>query len=314
MAKVNQVRNTISIKEASSMPDYKIKRVYGIDNVSDLAANRLRKDGAYFYEIENADIDDNGKSHLRDGFGSAIVSSTNIRSLWANDDICLYLQGTNFKRLSTGDVPVTLIEDVSGDDDFSYTFNGNYVFFSNMGIIGYIDVRTGLPYPFPLPTENFKVRMVGGQILEWFNSRLYAAHNTNLFFSDATIPTRMDTRKNAISFKSRITMAKGVDDGMYVSDSEKVYFEAGRSPISEFVEIPKLDFPAIEGMSVVAIPKGKSTTRVVYWLAEDGYVYAGYNQGVVVRMQEGLFQKTGLTSGSAIIRNSPFQQFIAIGR
>jgi hypothetical protein len=304
----------MGIKEASSMPDYKITRVYGIDNVSDLATNRLRKDGAYFYEIENVDIDDMGKPHLRDGFGSAIVSGTNIRSLWANDDICLYLQGTTFKRLNADNTSTILIEDVSGDDDFAYTFNGNYVYFSNMSIIGYIDVRTGLPYPFPTPTEDYKVRMVGGQILEWYNSRLYAANNTNLFFSDATIPTRMDTRKNAISFKSRITMVKAVDNGIYVSDSEKVYFEAGRSPISEWVETPKLDYPAIEGMSAVLVPKGAPAARVAYWLAEDGYVYAGYNQGVVVKVQEGLFQKTGLTSGSAIIRNSPFQQFLAIGR
>jgi hypothetical protein len=109
-------------------------------------------------------------------------------------------------------------------------------------------------------------------------------------------------------------MVKAVDDGIYVSDSEKVYFEGGRSPISEWVEISRLDYPAIEGMSAVVIPKGAPAAKVAYWLAEDGYVYAGYNQGVVVKVQEGLFKKTGLTSGSAIIRNSPFQQFLAIGR
>ena len=291
-----------------------IKKILGIDNTSDLAANRLRKDGIYFYSMNNMDIDDEGKGHRRDGFGSAVASGTTIRSLWANKDICLFLDGTDFKRLNAGYTTSILVDGLSANDRFCYAENGNRVYFSNTEIAGYVDVTTGLPYPFSVPTENHKVRMVGGQVLEFYNSRLFAAHGSNLFFSDATIPTRMDQRKNAIAFKSRIRMVKAVDDGIYVSDSDRVYFEYGKSPISEFIEIPKLDSPAIEGMSASCFRKDKPTEKIAYWLAADGHVYAGHNKGEVTRVQKGLYQKTGLTFGSAIVRNSPFQQLLMIGR
>jgi len=291
-----------------------IKHILGIDNTSDLATNRLRKDGIYFYSMNNMDIDDEGKAHRRGGYGSEVASGTAIRSLWANKDICLFLDGTNFMKLNTGYTTSPLIDGLSANDRFCYAENGNRVYFSNTEIIGYVDISNGLPYAFPTPTENYKKKMVGGQILEFYNSRLFAAHGSNLFFSDATIPTRIDQRKNAIAFKSRITMVKAVDDGIYVSDSDRVYFEYGRSPISEFVEIPKLDFPAIEGMSVSCFRKDKPTEKIAYWLAADGYVYAGHNKGVVTRVQKGLYKKTGLTFGSAIVRNSPFQQLLMLGR
>ena len=297
-----------------SEPSHIVKRVYGTDNTSNLSTSRFRKNGVYFYELNNIDVDDAGRMHRRDGYSASVEAGTAIRSLWANKDICLYLDGTNFKKLTSGYVSNTLISDVSSNDRFSYAENGNRVYFANTSIIGYVDVTTGLPYPFPDPLKDYKVRMVGGQVLEFYNSRLYAAHGINLFFSDATIPTRMDQRKNAISFKSRITMVRGVDDGMYVSDSDNTYFESGKSPISEFVERKVLDCHAVEGMSIVVSRKNKQAVKVAYWMGSDGYMYIGYNGGVVVRAQEGLYQKAGLTFGSAIYRTDPCEQIVMLGR
>ena len=291
-----------------------VKAFLGIDNTSDLASVSIqRKGGIYFYEIDNIDIDDAGKIHRRDGYKTSIFTGDNIRSLWANDKICLFASHTNLKKLNTDNTTVTLISDVDETDPFSFVEHGDVVYFTNNSIIGYIDTNTGLPYPFPEPVMSYKTKMVGGHILEWYNSRLYAANGSNLFFSDATVPTRMDTRKNAIAFPSRITMLKAVDDGLYVSDSKNVYFENGGDPISEFVEVQRLDFPAIEGMSAVSVGQDKASRKVAYWMTKNG-PYTGYSGGIVTPQQEGLFSIEGLEYGTAIIKSGSYNQFLTIGK
>lgn len=290
-----------------------IKAFLGIDNTSDLASVSLpRKAGIYFYKIDNVDIDDNGKPHRRDGFGDAVYNGSSIRSLWANDKICLFADGTHLKTLNSYNIATNLIDGINATDTFCYVEHGSLVYFSSSSIIGYINADLGISYPFPDPAQTFKVKMVGGQILEFYNSRLYAANGCNLFFSDATVPTRMDNRKNAIAFPSRITMMKAVNDGIYISDSKGIYFEAGRD-VSEFVERKVADVPAIEGMSVTVGVKGKTIKKAVYWMTEKG-IYAGYDEGVVMAQQKGLFSVSGLVSGTAIIRDGTYRQLLMVGK
>lgn len=290
-----------------------IKAFLGTDNTSDLASvSTQRKAGIYFYKIDNVDIDDNGKPHRRDGYGDAVYNGGSIRSLWANDKICLFADGTHLKTLNSYNITTNLVSGIDETDTFCYVEHGTLVYFANSSIIGYINADTATPYPFPDPAQTFKAKMVGGQILEFYNSRLYAAHGCNLFFSDATVPTRMDIRKNAVAFPSRLTMMKAVNDGVYVSDSEGVYFEAGRD-VSEFVERKVLDFPAIEGMSATAVVRGKIVKKVAYWMTKNG-PYAGYSEGIVVPQQEGLFSIDGLQSGTAIIKDGTYQQLLMIGK
>ena len=290
-----------------------VKAFPGIDNTSDLASvSRPRKAGVYFYEIDNIDIDDNGKPHRRKGFDTPIFTGTNVRSIWANDNVCLFAEDQYFCKLNDDNSVTILIYNVDETDPFCYVANGDTVYFSNNSIVGYVN-RDGNSYPFPDPNQTYKVRMVGGHILEWYNSRLYAGNDANLFYSDAAIPTRMDTRKNAIAFHSRLTMVKAVDNGIYVSDSDNVYYEGGMDATA-FVETKVLNFPAIEGMSVATVlKKGKAVRRVVYWMTKYG-PYAGYNDGTVVPMQGGLFHLDGLESGTAVIKDGAYQQLTMVGK
>lgn len=299
------------------MPEHflNIKEFLGTDNTSDLASVSVpRKAGIFFYKLDNVDIDDSGNVHRRDGFASAMYSGSSIRSLWANDKICLFADGTNFKYLNSYGITANLVSGIALTDTFSYVEHGNLVYFATALIIGYVNADTAVSSPFPTQTQSFKLKMVGGQVLEFYNSRLYAANGSNLFFSDPTIPTRMDTRKNIFAFPSRITMVKAVDDGIYVSDSSSVYFMAGSDPITDFTERKVLDVPAIEGMSATAKVKGKVTKNTVYWMTKKG-VYGGFNEGVVVPQQAGLFAVDGLQSGTAIIReNGTYQQLLMVGK
>jgi hypothetical protein len=266
----------------------------------------------YFYEIDNIDIDDQMKAHRRKGYGNVVTTGTAIRSLWASERICLFLDGGSLKRLDSDNTSTTLLSGFDYTDTVSYVEVGNYVYFSSSNMVGYIDTRVGTTTSFPDPAQTYKTRMVGGQILEYHYNRLYAANGNNLFFSDPTILTRMDQRKNAMAFPSRITMLKSVLDGMYVSDSERVYFLAGRAP-ADFVSRDVLDVPAIEGMSVsTMVRKRKNPVKTVFFLTKKG-MYEGYPEGILIPQQGGLFNISNLDSGTAIIKEGSYQQYVGIG-
>lgn len=300
------------------MPDQalEISQFLGIDNTSDMMSVSVqRKGGIYFYEIDNVDIDDNLKPHRRLGYGDVVVTGTSVRSLWASPSgkICLFVDTTNFKKLNTDDTTTTLVTGVDPSDTFAYVEVGNFVYFSNMSVVGYIDTRLGTSSTFSTPTQTFKTKMVGGQILEYHYNRLYAVNQENVFYSDATVLTQMDGRKNAIALPSRGTMFKSVADGVYVSDREKVYFWAGKGP-DDFVSRDVLDIPAIEGMSVsVTVKKRKVSTKTVCFMTDKG-LYEGFPEGIVVPKQGGLFSMSNLDRGTAIIKDGTYQQFISIGK
>jgi hypothetical protein len=295
----------------------------GIDNTSEPVVRSIpqKGNGIYFSEIDNIDIDDNFKPHRRKGYGDRLISGS-TRSLWAapSGKISLYADGTNFKKLGVdfSTIPptvstTTLITGVNPTERFTYVEVGNYVYFSTISIVGYIDTRVGTSSTFSTPTQAFKVKMVGGQILEYHYNRLYVANGVNQFYSDAVVLSQMDSRKNAIAHPSRITMMKSVVDGMYLSDSERVYFQAGTGP-DNFVSREVLDVPAIEGMSESGfIKRRKASVKAVYFVTKKG-VYVGYPEGIVVHQQEGKFAMDNLEIGCAIIKNGTYQQFLAVGR
>ncbi len=298
------------------MADNQILSIKGTDNTSDPSTLQIdRFGGLYVREVSNINIDDDGKPHRRDG--SSSVLSGVVHSMWSNGKICLFVSGTDFQKLNTDYTPTVLVTGVDRTDRMAYvSWNDLKIFFSNMSIIGYIDARDELPYTFPDPAQPFKIRMIGGQILEIYNSRLYAANDRNLYFSDANSIMQMDTRKNAKAFPGRITMVKAVSDGMYVSAGKYVYFYNGDSPFT-FSEIRVSDSPAIEGMSVSMdgdnIGKG-ILGKTAYWMTEDG-PFKGYPGGNVLQLQDGRFNAEDIEIGSAIISYlNGYTQFLSVGQ
>lgn len=294
---------------------YNFKSFLGIDNTSDLVASRIKgRSGIYFFEADNLDIDDNFKPHRRDGDLEKIVTSTTVHSLWSDrGSNCFFVDSTILYKLNTDYSTTALINGVDPTDRMAFLKVNQTVYFSNNSIIGYI--VNDLPYPFPDPDQTFKMKMVGGHILEFYNSRLYAASGANLFYSDATLPMQMDKRKNAIAFPDRITMVKAVMDGLYVSADDKTFFLKGNDP-STFIQIQIMDDAAVEGSGIAVegddIGKGKIKGRAIYFIA-DGTVYKGYPQGVVVPYQDALFFMDNLEKGTAIFKDDHgYSQYVAI--
>ncbi len=303
-----------------SEPSYKITSILGTDNTSDPSKLQPRGNGGLFFrELLNIDIDDENMSHRRKGYAETpIVSGSGIHSWWSNGEIGLFVEGTDFKKIEKDLTVTTLIVQVNPTERIAYVAANDRIFFSNNAIIGYI--YRGLSYPFLEPNQAFKIKMVGGHILEFYNSRLYTANGSNLFYSDATILTQMDQRKNAKAFPGRITMVKAVGDGLYVSSTDKnagdkTYFLKGGDP-GDFASIQVLDEAAIEGSAISMdgddIGRGASG-KTVYFLTPSG-PYKGYPGGIVVQRQGGLFGiDDDVEMATSILKTDRgYQQYISI--
>jgi hypothetical protein len=254
--------------------------------------------------------------------------------------VCLFVHGNIFKKLP-GEVtstveatantqratPTTLILPVDPTDRMCYANHGSRAYFSNNTLIGYVDVTSGASHAFPDPSQVFKEKMTGGHILEVYRSRLYAARDRYLTYSDATVLERKDTRKNTIPFPLRITMVKAVSDGIYVGvcnvfeasgeqETGAVYFMGGDEP-GNFQQVMVSDEGPIEGMSITVdgdeIGKG-AMGKTVYWVTKYG-VKKGYPGGTVLEMQDGLFLPEDMDLGTAIYttRNG-YSQALFVGQ
>ena len=290
----------------------KIEKFLGIDNTSDPTRVGLKRGGGIFLtEADNVDIDDEGMAHRRGGYAQLFLSGA-VHSWWSDGKTGLFVQGTDFKKLNADYTATILITDVDPTDRMTYVKVNDIIYFSNSSIVGY--VKDGSSYPFPDPNQTFKQRMFGGNLLEYYNSRLYAAFGDTIYFSDATVLTRMDKRKNAIPFPGRITMMKAVLNGIFVSAGDKISFMEGGDPF-QFTFAPVLDIPAIEGTAITV--EGEEIGRglkgkAVFWLTELG-VYRGLPGGVVTQMQGGLFSIEDIDAGMAVLKDDHgYQQYLAI--
>jgi hypothetical protein len=148
--------------------------------------------------------------------------------------------------------------------------------------------------------------MIGGQLLEYFNSRLYAALDDKIFFSSARGLTYMDTRKNFHQHGwGTIHMMKGLQAGMYVGTGKGVYFLPGRDAL-EFHPIRVTDTPPIPGTAVKVEGEDISdemTGTVLFWLSEEG-PFLGLPSGQVKQVTGGNWvPDDGVSKGTAIARD-----------
>jgi len=298
---------------AGLVPFLEIESFLGINNTTDPAKTPVTRRGAFLVAGENVDIDDEKMVHRRKGF--CRVLSGDIHSLWSNGNICLFVQGPELKRLWPDYTTTTLLNGgnhVNGSR-MQFVEGGGKTFFCNSSIIGYIE--NGESHPFPEPEMTFKKRMVGGHLLEWFNSRLYAAQDDKIFYSDAAAPMRMDTRKNFIPFEGRLIMLKAVADGMYVSAGEHIYFLKGLDA-PDFVQFKVGDSPAYFGSAIKVegedVGPGIRGT-VVMWLSGEG-PFMGLPGGQVKNLNPN-YAPENMGESAAIYRDDiGFGQYLCISQ
>jgi hypothetical protein len=210
----------------------------GVNNVDDpveLSGERILTSEGYkfIYPLqiaENVYIDNEYGLHSRAGYALALAGKPH--SMWSNLDksICLFVEGSSLFRFNEDESITQLVAGLTFGLPMSYAEFNDRIYFSNDVNIGYL--KENVPYQITVPTAQFKLPLPPGKFLAVYRARLYVAKGPVLYIGDA-LSDCYDVRGKLASFRnfsSDITMVQPVDNGIYVSDSEQVWFLKGLGP------------------------------------------------------------------------------------
>lgn len=109
---------------------------------------------------ENVDLDNSGRLSRRSGY--VLQMAGDVHSLWADSEVCLFVQGSTLKRLNDDLSTATSVKSLSSNDPVSYDRLNDTVYYSNgtdTGAFGPAGVRSwGLTPPDVLPA----ISLTGG--------------------------------------------------------------------------------------------------------------------------------------------------------
>jgi hypothetical protein len=279
-------------------PKFEYKDIIGVSKQKD----PKRIPAGYVWRAINVDSDNEKKLHRRRG--RTLLDDENTHSMWSNATICLCVQAGDLKEatlnFNTMTFTYTTILANVGNTEMIFQDVADMVFFSNGEKFGYI--REHVAHAIPEIDQEFKERMVGGHLMEYWDSRLWIFQDKLLVYSEATEPWVRDKRHNFVAFNSKGRMLMAVKDGLYVSDCAQCGFlQGGLGDPPKFNYTEVCNYPAIEGMSIssVEVVSGISM-KVALWVTEDG-CYRGLPGGLVNRVTGDHFLVNGAARGRVMV-------------
>lgn len=283
-----------------------VDRFSGLDNVHDkhrLIPQPIYHKGIYLvplWQADNVEIDDTHQLKSRSGY-TRVASGSQIHSMWSNNEVCLYVDGTSLMQMNSSYVSITLRTGLTPNARMSYADFNDKIYYSNEFEIGF--VRNSTDNGVVDPSMAFKKDIPAGQLLAVYNSSLFVARDETLYISDP-LCDYYDIRKGYRRFNNRITMVRPVSDGIYISD-DRIWFMSG--PSNE-------DFELSEAYPSQALPNtdvnvaGQYVSEdgmqgvVAIWTSRDG-ICLGDSKGKVISLTESRYDYgTAGTSGTAGIR------------
>lgn len=124
-----------------------------------------------------------------------------------------------------------------------------------------------------------------------------------------------EDRRSSIQYNNPVVLIQEIEEGMWVSTTQKIFFHAGRNPaaLGGFKQTAEYDFPAIAGtQEKVSATKLKldSGGFVAVFATTKGVCY-GTASGQLVNMSEGVFSyKAGQRGISTIKEKNGIIQYI----
>ena len=285
-------------------PNFEYKNIVGVSKKKD----PTRIPAGYVPYAMNVDSDNDKKLHRRRG--RTLIDDENTHSIWSNASICLCVQGGDLKEanlnLNTMVFTYTTILADVGDTEMIFQDVADMVFFANSDKFGYI--RDHVAHGIPEVDQTYKTRMVGGHLMEYWDSRLWVFQEGLLIYSDPTEPFVRDDKHNFVSFNGRGRMLRAVKDGLYVSDTERCGFlQGGLGDPPKFNYTEVCSFPAIEGMAISSIEQVSGISmKAVVWATEDG-CYMGLPGGQVNRVTGDHFYIDGAVRGRVMVLPRTFK-------
>jgi hypothetical protein len=237
------------------------------------------------------------------------MAGTNPHSGWSNGREAYFIEACALKRFWPG-AGSEILALLSSDEPGAFCQVNNLIVMSN-GVDFHV-IEGGRIAPQFVPTDPFKVRMSPGNILEFYNGRLYAALGNVLYCSDSLDTQggieQMDERQNVVAvFASEITLVKRVIGGLFVSDGQETFFFGGQDPMlgDGFSQNCVLPYPAIPGTALTITGKQLGSDdiqgEVAMWASTKG-ACVGLPGGSVVNLSAEAFAPQVGRRGAAIIR------------
>jgi hypothetical protein len=270
---------------------------------------------------QNVDVSETGWLSRRPGQKALISGSPHSIAAW--EDICLYAEGVNLKRLLEDfSTTITLFSGLSSGNPVSYCKIGNEIYFSDGVTIGKVVNGTYSA----LPSITFGVsktitvnhllttRMTtpAGQFLERYKTRMMVASGDNLWLTDPGSFHRVHKKSGFIQMQGHISMLKAVQDGFFIADALGIYFVQG-DYFKVFKWNHKESYKAIAYAvsSLIAhsriggeIPPGK----YFFFLTEHG-VCIGGDGGYFKNLTERKYPAISAKQGCALFRTTIKQVF-----
>ena len=179
-------------------------------------------------------------------------------------------------------------------------------------------VQDGVSYVWEVPTyvgptthRRFSSPPVG-TIVELHSSRIYAAKDDVLWYSEPFAYGWFDLARNYTPIGRRIRMVRSVKTGLYVGTDKEVIFIGGTDP-SQFTYEVVSKSPAVEGTDVkiagAKFADGNQAGQLAMWTAQDG-IYVGMPDGTVVNTTRDKLVYPSSQLGCAVFKDNKYLTLI----
>ena len=195
----------------------------GVNNIDDPARLTLEE----LSTGVDIDIDDVGRPSRKKGF--TLLRAGKYRWGWSDGVTCLAWRDGNFVSVAPDFSSDTVLLSGLTDHRIVYVKAKDKIYFTNNHIFGY--VQNGAVFIPPSPTEPFKETMPPGNMIEYYQNRIWIIRGDAAWPSDALELNQRDTRMAPKSFPGRISLFKAVKDGIFIAHkfdapgiTGKIYF------------------------------------------------------------------------------------------
>lgn len=259
-------------------------------------------------DLVNADPDNNGGCSRRGGFVKCYTG--NVRSMFANDDIILFHEGTALKRFDPDTFGSTFVNiNVQNGADVAYQDVNGLIVWSDGTIIR--KVYGGVDFPLAAPAAAFKAATPAGRCFAVFKQHLLVGQDDGFVVTDPETVDEMDRSSCYFPMGAPAIDILPVDGGLYVSTDERIYYVEGHG-------LPQWLQPgAVRVVSNVPMIKGSGITlnasktglkdvtgNICMFATATGYCY-GLPGGIVICATEGKVEPgPQYVAGTAILRES----------
>lgn len=268
----------------------------------------------------NFDMDRAGRVSVRPGRAMFITGDW---SAGVSPDRSVGVKDKNLVLINPDQTTAVICAGV-GNNPMSFAAYNGYTYYTNKVIIGY--VADGVSHNFVAPTDGFHIMVLPGQIIGFYKARMFVCRDNEMMFTEVGHFNQVEwDEKNGIfgviAFPAEIIMWVAVDDGIFVSTTEKIYYLGGSpDPTSPegMTQREVADYPALPGAYCLVDSQ-------LFGLRKEDHLYGktvvmntaqglcwGTNQGVFGNIAARKYVGPSGTRGAAIYRPGTINQVICV--